>query len=561
MFTNDNSVVEITDHKSSETEFLFVDVSSHNKIHSCCGETILVGLSHVESEEVTCLGTVCTDCGGYFSTKNTANHVNELVTYTSTGNDTHSVKHECCGTVVPGVACTYEKGICTDCGAYHEPELSEGAYVITNVGELFWWANNTENANATLGADIDLAGFVWESVQNYSGTFDGAGYEIHNMSFDGYGHRGFIKHLNGATVKNLGFVNPQMERTQDGQGVLAAYSYGATVINCYSITTGAALDEEIGGLIGKLNEDNTEFINCYTTHVSLFSILAEGTYSFENCYYIASSEDSFDGTACLNVSALTSGQLAFLLGESYGQKLDGDGELDAYPVISGAKVYKNQIGGCTEASLVYGYSNTEKAPEISHLDENTDHICDNGCGKTDMNMNQHADGEDYNHLCDYGCGQIVDSGCYDVDKNHVCDECGIADMSAHTDGEDENHLCDYGCGQIADSGCYDVNTDTDHKCDECGAENVTAHTDSIADNDHLCDNGCGAILEACTPNGDDGDCTTNITCSICGAVTSEGAEAHKDLNNDEKCDACGYDMPKPETVNVIFIFKFRMSNI
>ena len=45
------------------------------------------------------------------------------------------------------------------------------------------------------------------------------------------------------------------------------------------------------------------------------------------------------------------------------------------------------------------------------------------------------------------------------------------------------------------------------------------------------------------PNADDGDCTTEITCSTCDAVTTEAKETHKDTDNNGKCDACGKDMP------------------
>ncbi len=45
-----------------------------------------------------------------------------------------------------------------------------------------------------------------------------------------------------------------------------------------------------------------------------------------------------------------------------------------------------------------------------------------------------------------------------------------------------------------------------------------------------------------TPNADDGDCTTAITCSVCGAVTTEAKAAHTDADTNGKCDACGKDV-------------------
>lgn len=42
-----------------------------------------------------------------------------------------------------------------------------------------------------------------------------------------------------------------------------------------------------------------------------------------------------------------------------------------------------------------------------------------------------------------------------------------------------------------------------------------------------------------TPNADDGDCMTAITCSVCGTVTTEAKESHVDTNLNNKCDSCG----------------------
>lgn len=68
---------------------------------------------------------------------------------------------------------------------------------------------------------------------------------------------------------------------------------------------------------------------------------------------------------------------------------------------------------------------------------------------------------------------------------------------------------------------------------------------------------CGKITTEAAdehiPNADDGDCTTDITCSVCGTVTTKGAEAHsygewviikpataaEDGSRERTCSACG----------------------
>ena len=47
-------------------------------------------------------------------------------------------------------------------------------------------------------------------------------------------------------------------------------------------------------------------------------------------------------------------------------------------------------------------------------------------------------------------------------------------------------------------------------------------------------------LGACVPAADDGDCTTEIKCSLCGKTTTAGEAAHKYTDkNDTTCDNAG----------------------
>ncbi len=71
--------------------------------------------------------------------------------------------------------------------------------------------------------------------------------------------------------------------------------------------------------------------------------------------------------------------------------------------------------------------------------------------------------------------------------------------------------------------------------------------------EHTYDNACDTICNICseerttthTPNDDDGDCTTAITCSDCGTVTTEARTAHEGGEatcvNGKLCDFCGYE--------------------
>ena len=90
------------------------------------------------------------------------------------------------------------------------------------------------------------------------------------------------------------------------------------------------------------------------------------------------------------------------------------------------------------------------------------------------------------------------------------------------------------------------------QCDNCTEKNTVVDTGSAAhknnDNDYKCDV-CGANL--CTnhvPEADDGDCTTAVKCSVCGTVITEAKGSHTpeaddgDLATAVKCsnDGCDY---------------------
>ena len=83
--------------------------------------------------------------------------------------------------------------------------------------------------------------------------------------------------------------------------------------------------------------------------------------------------------------------------------------------------------------------------------------------------------------------------------------------------------CKKDCEHVYDNAC-------DVTCNECNEERTITHTWNAADCDtpKTC-SVCGATdgnALGHTPNADDGDCTTEITCSDCQAITTAGKTAH-----------------------------------
>ena len=109
------------------------------------------------------------------------------------------------------------------------------------------------------------------------------------------------------------------------------------------------------------------------------------------------------------------------------------------------------------------------------------------------------------------------------------------------------------CGDKACEHTYDNACDT--ICNLCSEERTTTHTPNADDGNCLTEitcSVCGTVTteakENHTPNADDGDCLTEITCSVCGIITTEAKETHtleKGIDNGDgthspACQYCDY---------------------
>ena len=217
---------------------------------------------------------------------------------------------------------------------------------------------------------------------------------------------------------------------------------------------------------------------------------------------------------------------------------------DGYTTYTCSACGNSYVGDPTDANSIH----VDVAPK--------DHICDYGCGTS--NIGEHTDGDDADHMCDYGCSESADDGCYDTVQDGICDECGAPidhvcrGGNATCNNKANCDICgmDYGDFAQHTPNADDGDCTTDITCSECGAvttEGADSHTggNATCTEQAECDV-CGkpyGELAQHTPNADDGDCTTDITCSECGAVTTEGADSHiggsATCTEQAECDACG----------------------
>jgi hypothetical protein len=116
---------------------------------------------------------------------------------------------------------------------------------ISNRAELEAIADNL-GGTYHLTADIDLGGANWSPLRTFTGTLDGRGYVIRNLTYRNLNRGGLFFDTDGATIKNLGFVDTNIT---GGPGLLIT-----------GITTGTYL---AGALAGEAY--NTNISNCYVT--------------------------------------------------------------------------------------------------------------------------------------------------------------------------------------------------------------------------------------------------------------------------------------------------------
>ncbi|URZ17432.1 fibronectin type III domain-containing protein [Clostridium felsineum] len=128
-------------------------------------------------------------------------------------------------------------------------------YIISTVEQL----ENIKyqlSASYRLSNDIDLSGVNWialgnSSDQPFTGTLDGAGYSIKNLSMNrlGINYTGLFNYLSRATIKNLKLDNVNIIGG-NYTGTLAAYSTSSTIDNC-SVSGAVTGYTFTGGLIGQ----------------------------------------------------------------------------------------------------------------------------------------------------------------------------------------------------------------------------------------------------------------------------------------------------------------------
>lgn len=207
-------------------------------------------------------------------------------------------------------------------------------YQISTADELRWFAGlvngtltdgtakNTA-ASATLTTNIDLGGAAWTPIGNYAvnkvkytGTFDGAGHTISNLTTvdnSSADYQGFVGYLeSGGAIQNLTLDESCSVTGSDNVGGICGESYG-TIKNCYN-SASVSGSMYVGGVCG--SSTSGTITNCgnggAVTSSSHFvgGVCGYNYYStIKNCYNtgtVSSSSRYVGGICGLNRSTIES---------------------------------------------------------------------------------------------------------------------------------------------------------------------------------------------------------------------------------------------------------------
>lgn len=302
-------------------------------------------------------------------------------------------------------------GACVNCNTPAMPELVEGVYQITNLGELLWFVGlvngslegveQNKNANAILLADIDLEGARWQTIAStilynestynngeypdggYGGTFDGNFHTVKNFRVCAEGgikgSYGLFGTLSG-TVKNLAVENMifDLNGAIDGRvGAIVGQIIGGTVENCYVKNATITPANYVAGGIAGCNYAGV-VKNCFVYDSLILGSesrygyivgdnRADGSESYRkgqviNCYTdgnpcVGSRVGTIENSFAVRSDEFENGAVAFNLGSAFGQEIG----VDSLPVFNGAKVYK-----ITCVDYEY-YANEEKQSSDAHV--------------------------------------------------------------------------------------------------------------------------------------------------------------------------------------------------
>ncbi len=440
--------------------------------------------------------------------------------------------------------CDYNdnNGFCINGDSYEPAVLKGNAYEISNAGQLFWFAsevnNGKSNINGKLTADIDLENKAWTPITNFSGTFDGAGYEIKNFAMNitakgDYGLFGFVK---DATIKDF-TISGEVESTLTAKtdefryGVIADAAGDTIITDVHSYVNLTIKDSYyrkfIGGILGRSNEATKNLaiercsfggtLNLGAAQVDCTGgivayVFAGCTAKLNNCLFdgeiISQYADAmqigglmgyYRGSGLTITNALSVGDITVMEKNYMGSLVGILLEHSSANAMVKNNYYRdgNQPFGNSgnREDITDGYQNQTVADSATAVKEaqlesgETAYLLGEAWGQ---------DLSDANSLPTLG-GNKVYRGYEPCESTITYSNTELSEEPSEHLDETNDHICDICKNTLSE--CND--TDSDHLCDVC--QNTLSECDDT-DSDYICDI-CKKTLHECDYNDNNGFCT------------------------------------------------------
>ena len=291
-----------------------------------------------------------------------------------------------------------------------EPELKDDVYQISNGAELAWFAAKVNGGDYKIAAklvnDIDLCAFDWtpiggsKSSTAYQGTFEGDGHTIDGLYINNTNtYQALFGYIKDSRISGI-TVDGEVSAKQYVAGVVAYMGTKTYIDRCANKSNITGTSTYVGGVTGSVSQATSQLTNAYnlghikgTTNCAgvagynhksavienVFSLgevtgntvaaCIGGTTSKDKVLNIFATKeyDIIEGQTTVTDSLMASGEVAYLLGEAFGQQIGSD----LHPVLDDAHVYK----------VIYTTSLSEEADSLytngtlPQLDDATAPLC------------------------------------------------------------------------------------------------------------------------------------------------------------------------------------------
>lgn len=156
----------------------------------------------------------------------------------------------------------------------------------------------TGTVSLVAGADYDLSGYTWFGQGKFTGTFNGNGATVKNLSTSGYG---MFKQASG-TLKNFTVDGLTVSGTSDNVGGIVGDKVGAlTVIGIHVKNCNVTGGSQVGGILGRTNAGS----GLTVTGCSVSGSISGAANVGGTVGYISTNESKAELSNCTNFASIT----------------------------------------------------------------------------------------------------------------------------------------------------------------------------------------------------------------------------------------------------------------